>query len=139
MDNGRRKPGAPAVFPCLTFTLPLLFHLFATALLGLALASCSVPAAARPPAPTTVQADDEHDQPDELLVKFKPGVTEQRIAEIVDGQGTAVLELIKRVSVYRVKITNGRSVEEAVRAYSQLPEVDYAEPNYRRRGDAVHP
>jgi hypothetical protein len=67
--------------------------------------------------------------PGELLVKFKAGVTESRIAEITQQQRTKIIGRIGAISVYRVKILSGRSVEEAVRTYSQLPEIEYAEPN----------
>ena len=69
----------------------------------------------------------------ELLVKFKEGVTEEKIGNINKGKGTEVLEFIKEIKVYRLKIISNKSVEDMVEAYSKDPKVEYAEPNYIQR------
>jgi hypothetical protein len=75
--------------------------------------------------------------PGELLVKFKPGATAERISHIIAQQETEIIGRIDRIAVYQLRIGGGRSVEELVRRYSELPEVDYAEPNYLHRAGAV--
>ncbi len=69
----------------------------------------------------------------ELLVKFKEGVTEEEIKTINKGKGTDILEFIKGIKVYRLKITSNKSVENMVEAYSKDPRIEYAEPNYIQR------
>lgn len=73
-------------------------------------------------------------RPGELLVTFKPGVTKERIDEINRALGVESITYDQRLSLLHAKIPDGRSVEEMVKRYSELPEVEYAEPNYLRKG-----
>jgi len=72
-------------------------------------------------------------RPGELLVKFKVGVPHTRIEEINTVQGTKMVQYFESSGVYLLKITNENSVEKTVGQYAQLPEVEYAEPNYIRK------
>ena len=73
-------------------------------------------------------------RPGELLVTFKTGVTRERIDEINRALGVESITYDQRFSLLHAKIPDSRSVEEMVKRYSELPEVEYAEPNYLRKG-----
>ncbi|MEK6656291.1 MAG: hypothetical protein AABY58_02515 [Nitrospirota bacterium] len=79
-----------------------------------------------------IKKDDKYKK-GELLVKFKEGVSEEEIRNINKGRGTEVIEFIKGIKVYRLKIVSNKSVEDMVEAYSKDPKVEYAEPNYIQR------
>jgi hypothetical protein len=71
--------------------------------------------------------------PGEVLVKFKKNVTQARIQEINTKLGTEVVQYLEAIDVYQLKIVDQSGVEEIVGRYSQLPDVEYAEPNYTMR------
>ncbi|MBI4838688.1 MAG: hypothetical protein HY806_06010 [Nitrospirae bacterium] len=108
----------------------------------------------------------------ELLVKFKDGVTEERIKEIIAQKGASVIKFISNIKVYHLKlrpeqtvvykkpedsastycisppcvvewqeVMPGQGVEDAITEFSSMPEVQYAEPNYKVRiqGDMPFP
>lgn len=79
-----------------------------------------------------IKKDDKYKK-GELLVKFKEGVSEEEIRAINKEKGTEVLEFIKGIKVYRLKIISNKSVEDMVEAYSKDPRIEYAEPNYIQR------
>ena len=68
--------------------------------------------------------------PDEIIVKFKPGVEKNIIANI-NSMNSAVVFYTSRVAGFkRLKIPHGKSVSEMVERYRKNPRVEYAEPNY---------
>jgi subtilisin family serine protease len=69
----------------------------------------------------------------EILVKFKEGLSGEHRECIHRSRGFKVTGSLKRVSVERIKIPDGWSVEEAVSFYRADPDVEYVEPNYIRR------
>ena len=66
----------------------------------------------------------------EILVKFKPSVHDMQKCSAHRMLGAHVMKRVKTEGVERVKLPADLSVEEAVRLYSESPDVDYAEPNY---------
>ena len=68
--------------------------------------------------------------PDEILVKFTPGTSDDVISEINSRHGT----FEKYTSPYGkfkvIGIPAGRTVSEMVEIYNENPHVEYAEPNY---------
>jgi general secretion pathway protein D len=66
----------------------------------------------------------------ELLVKFKEGVPEEKIRSIISQKGATIIKYTANVRVYLLRLKEKQSVEDAVREFSDLPEVEYAEPNY---------
>ncbi len=67
----------------------------------------------------------------ELLVRFKEDVSEVRITEINQSLGTEIKNTISTsMKLYLLKITNGATTLDTIRAYEAQPEVKYAEPNY---------
>ena len=71
--------------------------------------------------------------PGEVLVKFKPSVSKERIDAILKESGTERITEIKGIGVHHVRIVGKESVESVVRKLSALQEVAYAEPNFRFR------
>lgn len=69
----------------------------------------------------------------EILVKFKEGVTDEGAKEIISAQGATVIKYFEGIKVYHLRLRSGQDVEEAVNEFSRIPEVQYAEPNYRMR------
>ena len=67
----------------------------------------------------------------ELLVRFKEGVTDEAAREMISKSGASVITVIEGIKVYHIKLKEGQDVEDAVKEFMKIPEVQYAEPNYR--------
>ncbi|MDO8587983.1 MAG: S8 family serine peptidase [Armatimonadota bacterium] len=76
--------------------------------------------------------------PDEVLVRFKPGVSERGAAALHASHKWLVTKKIPRARVHRVKLPKGVSVEQAIAAYRRSPLVDYAGPNHIMRLDSMY-
>lgn len=77
-----------------------------------------------------VQGDDVPYKSDEILVKFKKGVSEETINSINAKIGTSRIRIFRKTGVYHLKLTPGVSVTDAIKAYNFDPNVEYAEPNF---------
>lgn len=71
--------------------------------------------------------------PGEVLVKFKPSVSQERIDAILKESGTELIAGIKGIGVQHVRIVGKESVESVVKKLSSFQEVEFAEPNFRYR------
>ncbi|MGE3977249.1 MAG: hypothetical protein AB7F94_06625 [Nitrospira sp.] len=69
--------------------------------------------------------------PYEVLVKFKDGISQERITSILKNNGMDVIAEIQRGRLYHVRIVDNRSVESAITQLTSYQEIEYAEPNYR--------
>lgn len=69
--------------------------------------------------------------PNELLVKFKAGVSPEDIRFLNQTHGASQLSRISGIDVYRLRLPKNLSVEEAMALYGQSELVEYAEPNYK--------
>jgi thermitase len=69
-------------------------------------------------------------RPDEVLVKFKPAISDQTIKAAIAAYQCKNLKRIPRINVYKLQIQNNLSVEETLYALRANPDVEYAEPNY---------
>jgi hypothetical protein len=67
----------------------------------------------------------------ELLVKFRDGVSQERIASILKDNQIDVIAEIQHGRLYHVKIFDDRSVESVITHLTSYQEIEYAEPNYR--------
>ncbi len=67
---------------------------------------------------------------DEIVVKFKSGVTEEAVRSLNQRHGTSVISVSRKGSFSRLRVPAGKTVEELVEIYSRNPLVEYAEPNY---------
>jgi subtilisin family serine protease len=69
-------------------------------------------------------------RPDEVLVKFKPTLSEQTIKATIAAYQCKRLKRIPRINVYKIQIQTGATLEETLYALRRNPDVEYAEPNY---------
>lgn len=67
--------------------------------------------------------------PGEILVKFKPGISEEKIKNINEGHGTKATCTSPYAGFKILKIPKTKTVEEMVEIYSKNPNVEYAVPN----------
>jgi subtilisin family serine protease len=74
---------------------------------------------------------------DEIIVKFGHGVGEGRRYGIHSMAGAASASKIGIDGFERVKLSNGVSVQQAIKAYQANPAVEYAEPNYIVKAAAI--
>jgi len=83
--------------------------------------------------------------PDEVLVKFKGGVSLTKANQIMNSLGgshiknLAIPKQETQSLIKHIKLNNRKSVEQAVAEYSGKPEVEYAQPNYIYRALATYP
>jgi len=73
--------------------------------------------------------DIENFVPNELIVKFKSGLSENDVASIASSNGLSVLSKSQYTGVHKLKIPNGKTVIEFAEKLSKNPNVEYAEPN----------
>jgi hypothetical protein len=72
--------------------------------------------------------------PNEILVKFHRGASEEAVAEAHARIGTSELRRFSSVrGLALVRLPAGKSMTEALAAYRALPAVQYATPNYVRK------
>ncbi len=67
----------------------------------------------------------------ELLVKFTDDVSEERALEIITQKEATLIKYYTDIQVYHIKLRSKQDVEDAVREFSSLAEVLYAEPNFK--------
>ncbi|MBI5483798.1 MAG: S8 family serine peptidase, partial [Deltaproteobacteria bacterium] len=67
---------------------------------------------------------------DEILIKYKSGVTESRKIELHKKHGSEKIKDFKALRLHHRKLRKGMSVEEAISHYKSDPDVEYAEPNF---------
>lgn len=113
----------------------------AAALLTLALGACSdqpsAPASEPRPEPLALQQQREEVVPGEILVKMKDGISLSVLTGATSGlRLDRQLASASRVGV--LSVARGRERAEAERL-SADPRVEYAEPNYIRRINAINP
>lgn len=65
----------------------------------------------------------------EILVKFKPDATDSIIDAINTSFGASILSKSEYTETYRIKIPEGKLVEEMVEVYKKNAYVEFAEPN----------
>ena len=67
----------------------------------------------------------------ELLIKFKNGASQERIAFILKNTQFKVIAELQRGSLYHVRVLDNQSVESAITQLTSYQEIEYAERNYR--------
>ncbi len=69
--------------------------------------------------------------PDEIIVKFKEGISEQRRNAILSKHNTTIKSINRRAGFIQLKVHDRvRSIRELVESFRNNKEVEYAEPNY---------
>ncbi|MDO8282386.1 MAG: secretin N-terminal domain-containing protein [Thermodesulfovibrionia bacterium] len=76
---------------------------------------------------------------DELLVRFRDDVSKKTSEEIISKLGASVINIIKDLNIYHIKLRPKQNVEEAIEEFTSYPEVIYAEPNYTMNIQGGHP
>jgi subtilisin family serine protease len=66
----------------------------------------------------------------EIIVKFKPDVSEEEINKVNAKHKTSMHRKSHYKGLMTVKVPKGKTVEEMVKIYNSDPNVEYAEPNY---------
>ncbi|MCL5022312.1 MAG: type II secretion system secretin GspD [Nitrospirae bacterium] len=69
----------------------------------------------------------------ELMVKFREGVSDEAAREIIAKEGATVIRFLEGIKVYQIRLKKGEEVEDAMKEFAALSEVQYAEPNYTMR------
>ena len=70
-------------------------------------------------------------KPEELLVRFRPGVASARVEAAHAGVGAQVLRAYRTIKgLQHVRIPPGMAVEDAIERYKRNRDVLYAEPDY---------
>ncbi|MDI6801264.1 MAG: type II secretion system secretin GspD [Thermodesulfovibrionales bacterium] len=67
----------------------------------------------------------------ELLVKFKEGINNEKAADIISKKGATLIKYTEQLKVYHIRLRKGQDVEDAISEFSSMPEIEYAEPNYK--------
>jgi general secretion pathway protein D len=67
----------------------------------------------------------------ELLVRFGPGVSEERAIDIISEKSAVFVEYVKDEDHYRIRLAEDMDAGEGVKVFMSLPEVAYARANYR--------
>ena len=78
--------------------------------------------------------------PDEVVVRFKAGMSDSRIDALHKGFGTSKKRILSQVvplRLHRIKVAAGSTVQEMIERYDSSPMVEYAEPNYYVHASAV--
>lgn len=66
----------------------------------------------------------------EIIVKFKAGVSLQKIEEINKAMGTDIMKVFSSGKLFLLGLPNDVTVPAMLERYKRLPEVAYGEPNY---------
>ncbi|HEX9584073.1 MAG TPA: S8 family serine peptidase [Gammaproteobacteria bacterium] len=88
-----------------------------------------------PPAETALAAGSY--VPGEVLVKFKTAYSAQHRISAVAVRGHALVAELNQRGWVQVKIGAGQTMEKALAAYRNDPDVEYVQPNYIYRAEAV--
>jgi subtilisin family serine protease len=67
---------------------------------------------------------------DEVLVKFKPTLSDQTIKATIAAYQCKKLKRIPRINVYKIQVQTSTTLEQTLFALRRNPDVEYAEPNY---------
>ncbi len=67
----------------------------------------------------------------ELIIKFKKNVTVETALRSIADNDASLIKFIEPEGFYQIAIREGDSVEDEAKVFSAIPEVEYAEPNYR--------
>ncbi len=69
----------------------------------------------------------------ELLVRFRKDIPPENALRIIEANKASVIHYYRELNAYHLQLSTAQDVEEAVAEFSRIPEVEYAEPNYKVR------
>ncbi|KPK36158.1 MAG: hypothetical protein AMK70_03395 [Nitrospira bacterium SG8_35_1] len=64
------------------------------------------------------------------MIRFNSTVSRERANELVALQGATIIKYFKSIGIYQVRLNPEQTVKQALEEFTQIPEVQYAEPNY---------
>lgn len=67
----------------------------------------------------------------ELLIKFIEGTSQDKAQEILSRNNATVIKHFQEINIYLVKIKLNREIEDAIKKLTSIPDILYAEPNYK--------
>lgn len=70
---------------------------------------------------------------EELLVRFREGVSDDAARKIIASKDAVIMEYLEELKIYHIRLEKDVDAEEAAKDFSSIPEVEYAEPNYKLR------
>lgn len=76
--------------------------------------------------------------PEELLIRFSPGMSSSQAADHMAEMGVIHKRDIPHIGVHLVKLPPNLSVEQAIEKFSRRPDVEFVEPNYILQAQAIN-
>ncbi len=74
--------------------------------------------------------------PDEIIVKYKPAVSETTKQRLRQTHGTPLKHRIEKIRAEVVRVPD-RKIEDRIQRYKKDPNIEYAEPNYQATAFAI--
>jgi len=75
--------------------------------------------------------EEKHYIEGELLVKFKDGVSYEEAEAIISRMGASIINYNEKMNLFHIRLKEKKTVEEALKEFKSIPEIEYTEPNYR--------
>lgn len=69
----------------------------------------------------------------EVLVKFKPYVTEAEIDRIAKISGLEMMKIVSPPNLFLFKVIGNSSLRDVIKLLKRFEEIEYSEPNYLRK------
>ena len=69
----------------------------------------------------------------ELLIKFKPDVNKESIKSLLSAHSVTIIKEYNFAPLYHVRLPENLTVMAGKKLFGSMPEVEYAEPNYKRK------
>lgn len=76
-------------------------------------------------------SEERHYAEGELLVRFSEEVSYEEAETIISKMGASIIKYFEKTNIYHIKLKPEQDVEDAVKEFTSIPEVEYAEPNYK--------
>ncbi len=76
--------------------------------------------------------------PDEFTVQFREGVSKEEAERIIAAQGSRIIVEQRTPGYYTLAVPEGKGLFETLRAFSDLPEVAFAEPSEASFNDDLY-
>ncbi|MDH7499407.1 MAG: type II secretion system secretin GspD [candidate division NC10 bacterium] len=67
----------------------------------------------------------------EIFLKFKEEISPEKAMMLISQKGATVKRYMKYSRVYLVQLKRAQTVEDGIKEFSAMPEVEYAEPNFQ--------
>lgn len=83
---------------------------------------------------------------EKLIIKFRDNVSSEIAAKIIVDKSAVIIKQIHGTNIYNIRLKTGVTVEDAIKEFSEIDEIEYAEPDHEvqtqgaleESGDAVN-